>query len=589
MPRDEPPAWRPTAPIVVSLTLLLLTLVSGYLTERTLQTRAHDRFERLTQQIADAVSVRMDSYLDALVHTRALFSASERVTREAFRAFVDGMAITQRHPGIQGIGYSQRIAAEDLDRHELQVQSQGFPEYAVWPLHDGDEQHAILYLEPFNWRNQRALGYNMYSEPTRREAMARARDTGQPAMSGAVTLVQETREDQQPGFLVYVPVYQDGSTPPTVEERRAQLEGFAYSPFRSRDLFDRIFGETMIEADFQIYTWNYDHRVQLYDSGSGTSAIDPTLTQHLTLHIAGQPWELTFQGHTGFVSWAARNLHWYILTFGSIISLMAFFLVSDQVRRRASERQLLQQEQSNRRRAEEEVQAREDFLSIASHELRTPLTSLSLQLQILERLFQRDSQDTVPKARVEKHLAQLTRQSQQISELIDRLMDITRARTGSLALAREPVDLAELVQTVVQSHTPQLEQAGSTLSLDLPAEGLTGCWDRSRVEQVVVNLLTNAIKYCDGCPIQVAVQIDGDDAVLSVADEGPGIPDEKQETIFERFERSGDLQRVGGLGLGLYISREIVEAHGGRITVHSKLGEGATFTVRLPRQHRPGR
>ncbi|MBI2395624.1 MAG: PAS domain S-box protein [Deltaproteobacteria bacterium] len=232
--------------------------------------------------------------------------------------------------------------------------------------------------------------------------------------------------------------------------------------------------------------------------------------------------------------------------------------------------------------AQEALHARDEFLSIAAHELRTPVTALQLQTQSIMR--QARVRDSLPPP-VATRLDLVLRQGERLEKLINQLLDVSRIATHRLELETEDIDLVALVREVVTRYEPQARSAGCALSLDAPAE-LRGCWDRSRLEQVVTNLLSNATKYGRGRPVEVSVREEAGDrevAVLTVRDHGIGISLEDQTRIFERFERATYGRDYAGLGLGLYIARQIVEASGGRIEVQSETGQGSAFRVVLPR------
>ncbi len=221
------------------------------------------------------------------------------------------------------------------------------------------------------------------------------------------------------------------------------------------------------------------------------------------------------------------------------------------------------------------VRARDEFLSIASHELKTPLTSLRLQVQTLLR------QATATDARAAGRLAIIERGTARLAELVNRLLDISRASAGSLELAREPVDLARVVRGIAQRMSEAVEASGSTLRLSVAP--VAGEWDRMRLESVIANLLENAVKYGAGRPIDVTLEDAGDAARLVVRDQGIGIAPEDHERIFERFARAAPKAVYEGMGIGLWLARAIVEAHGGTISVESRSGAGSAFTVRLPK------
>ncbi|MFP2932482.1 PAS domain-containing protein [Pyxidicoccus sp. 3LG] len=232
-------------------------------------------------------------------------------------------------------------------------------------------------------------------------------------------------------------------------------------------------------------------------------------------------------------------------------------------------------------RAQEAITARDTFLSIASHELRTPITAMKMHAQHMRRRIASNDPTAFTPERVTRLVEQTERSIGGLSRLVEDMLDISRIATGRLNIQLEQVDLAELARDVVERFRPQLVEAGHALELHL-TPGLVGRWDRYRLEQVLTNLLTNALKYAPGAPLTVSTLAVGDTALLEVEDRGPGIPPESQHRIFERFERLVAANKVSGLGLGLHIARHIVEAHGGSIRVRSAVGEGARFTVELP-------
>ncbi len=233
--------------------------------------------------------------------------------------------------------------------------------------------------------------------------------------------------------------------------------------------------------------------------------------------------------------------------------------------------------------AKEAVQVRDEFLSVASHELKTPLTPLRLKLHRMRQVA-RGAAGTLNPAELLAHLEVVERQVTKLDRLIDSLLDVSRIGAGKLQLEWEDVDLAELVHEVASRFEPQAVKAGCALTVEAPGP-VVGRWDRLRLEQVVTNLLSNALKYGAGKPIALTVRAEQGHAVLSVRDEGIGIESASLSRIFERFERAVSERHYGGLGLGLYITRTIVEALGGTIEARSTPGQGATFLVGLPGVH----
>lgn len=235
-------------------------------------------------------------------------------------------------------------------------------------------------------------------------------------------------------------------------------------------------------------------------------------------------------------------------------------------------------------KSREAVETRDEFLSICSHELRTPLTSMKLQNQLAERTLAAGL-DSASLGRFEKMVHQSGKQIDRLVRLIEEMLDISRIRSGKLSIIPERLDLTKLVEDIVERFQPQMQEAHCQVRVSAPAS-LTGSWDRLRLEQILVNLLSNATKYGAGKPILVSLVRTGNTAVLSVRDEGIGIAPENQARIFERFERAVSKSEITGLGLGLYIVKQILEMLGGRIRVESAPGRGSLFVVELPLEPR---
>lgn len=231
--------------------------------------------------------------------------------------------------------------------------------------------------------------------------------------------------------------------------------------------------------------------------------------------------------------------------------------------------------------AREAVKIRDEFLSIASHELRTPLTPLKLQLQSLSRQVKKGNIAAIPTEQIMKTVESSDRQVNRLTSLIDDLLDVSRISSGKLSLNREPFDLAGMIDEVVAQFTHHFKETNSQILIEAE-NNIVASLDKVRIEQVFINLLTNAAKYAPGKPIHVSLKEIDNKAILSVQDEGQGIADADRKRIFERFERVRDRDNIGGLGLGLYISRQIIEAHGGTIWVESEPGKGAKFVVKIP-------
>lgn len=227
------------------------------------------------------------------------------------------------------------------------------------------------------------------------------------------------------------------------------------------------------------------------------------------------------------------------------------------------------------------LKIRDDFLSMAAHELSTPITPLNLQIQSFLQMYKDGTFSSAPPEVILRLLQTSEAQVKRLSRLIEDLVDVSRIKAGRVRIKRESVELTQLVRGVLDTFRLEIENAGCEISLESDGE-IFGFWDPLRVEQVAINLLKNSLKYGAGKPIQLKLSAEGGEAFLIVRDHGIGIAEEDQGRIFSRFERAVSARNYGGLGLGLFITNQIVKLHGGDISVRSQADQGAEFTVRLP-------
>jgi signal transduction histidine kinase len=242
---------------------------------------------------------------------------------------------------------------------------------------------------------------------------------------------------------------------------------------------------------------------------------------------------------------------------------------------------LVQQLQITQGELQGAIRMRDDFMSLVAHELCTPLNTLFLDSQVRKLQLERGNSAIFDAAYLQKMVARDQRQIQSMTNLINDMQDVSRIRSNRLSIRPQAVELAGLLARVVDNLSHQAAAAGSSITLHA-AQPITGQWDEFRIEQVVINLLTNTLRYGNGKPVEVSLTTTAAGASIAVRDQGRGISAQDQKRIFEQFERVAENGHAGGLGLGLFITRQLVEAHGGSISVQSEPGEGSVFTVMLP-------
>ncbi|QYF92704.1 CHASE domain-containing protein [Massilia sp. PAMC28688] len=309
--------------LCLGVTMLVWQLVSSA-TER----RARDDFDSIVEGVRQRLGERLTAYEHGLRSSRALFAASDVVSREEWHKFADGMDLPRNYPGMQGLGYAAIVDDAGRARLEAQVRAEGFPAYRVWPAGERGQYAAIVYLEPFSVLNQRAFGYDMLSEPERRAAIERARDSGQAAVTGQVTLVQEAGAVRQPGFLMYVPVYRNGVAI-NAGNRRQAFDGLVYAPFRMHDFMRRISSTVQGQVHLEIFDGGGTRPGDLMFATSHPSpaqmrAYPNALTSVLPVDLPQHQWTMRAVALPGFEATVDRQKAHIVLVAGTIISLLFF-------------------------------------------------------------------------------------------------------------------------------------------------------------------------------------------------------------------------------------------------------------------------
>lgn len=320
---------RPVTAWLIFGLSLLITGAAWWVSRHYAHDEAHQRFERRTDEIHARLRARMESYGHMLRGGAALFASSDQVSRHDWRRFFDTLQPDQHYLGLQGFGVSRWLRPDELDEHEAEVRAEGFADYQVRPPGAREAYSSIVFLEPFAGRNLRAFGFDMYSEPVRREAMQRARETGQQALSGIVTLVQEDGRNVQKGFLVYQPLYRSGTGKLSGMGAPAALWGWVYAPFRVNDLMDGILGQDLGNIALRIHDGvPVEPADAFYDSERvGASRASTAQFEHqLPLDFAGRRWAVVYRG-SDFIAPAAALQSTVVAAGGLTVDLMLFVTI----------------------------------------------------------------------------------------------------------------------------------------------------------------------------------------------------------------------------------------------------------------------
>ena len=560
--------------LAVLLTGLSITAVLATAAFVNVERDEDDRFDRVARSVVEALEVRMRVYINGLVSAQSYLESGRQPTREEFRRFTEGLHLHDNFPGLQGYGYVSYFRPDDYDLRLAEIRKTGVPEFRVWPEGERAEYSTIVYIEPFDWRNQRALGLDMLTEPNRRAAMEAARDTGQPAATRRITLVQETQVDTQSGFLIFVPLYQKGMPISTVEERRAALRGWSSAIFRAGDLFNHISSEVhhrLPRVNIEVFDGTEMSAESLLFASKQKDAPSGKRRKIFRIPVTDDIWSIAVTSTPAFEIGIASSIPWYIMFLGGMSSILAFAVVSFA--------------QSARRAAEDANRAKSRFLANMSHEIRTPL-GVIIGFADLALGSQNREGD------MKEYLTGIKRSGQQLTTLIGEILDLSKIEANKLEIDKVEFSLPVLLEEVVSSLTIRAREKGISLVWEknqtIPERV---CSDPGRLRQILMNLIGNSIKFTDKGEVRVLARMlsgfePGKSVIVEfcIQDTGIGIDPKHQAQLFQPFAQ-GDAsmtRKYGGTGLGLVISKQLAVALGGDLElIESQQGEGSRFAFTI--------
>jgi signal transduction histidine kinase len=631
---------RGAAAYGVLLIALLLTLIAFHYVRQNVEAQTHARFDETTHATQEAIERKTKAYLDAMFGARGLFYASEAVTPEEWDNYVSGIEPNERFEGLQALSYAERV---DPDQREAFIEraqeEEGLPELRP-DLNPGGERSAyfpLTYTGPLDEANQSMLNYDLYAEEVHREAMERARDTGSARATRMVYVLTEAPPSHvadlalRTGFVVYLPVYEEGEPQGTVAERRRALQGFIVGSFISDELLDGVFKGSFDPAiDFEVYDGgNVASSPLLYDSDSvkraGEGGPEPLFSKESRIEVAGRQWSLYFATLPAFAEGAESNLPAFVLASGGAVSLLIFGITLLLVRSRTRAERASKDLEGANRELEAANRELEAFSYSVSHDLRAPLRSIEGFSQILLEDYSNTLEDEA-----KSYLVRLRAASRRMALLIDDLLELSRVTRTTLR--RQRVNLSSLAREIadeIQKSDPEREVEF------VISEGLIANADPRLLAIALENLLANAFKFTsreEGVAtiefgaialeeISRAVEREqrververeegepppptptptpppptpppsstttergereGELLAYYVKDDGVGFEMAYAAKLFGPFQRLHGVDEFEGTGVGLATVARIVGRHGGRVWAVGEVGEGATFFFTL--------
>ena len=572
----------------VLLVALVLTLLASYYVRENVQASARVRFDDTVQTSQEAISRRLERYINVMFGARGLFSASSEVNEEEWRGFVNSLDLQKRYEGIQMLGYARA---------------------------EGPDSYPITYAEPMDRANTGLVGYNPYAMAADRATMDRARDTAEVELTGKTFVLMRAPRDSladlvlEKGVVAYLPIYRGGEPIGSVAERRRALEGYVVSYLPTDRVLEGILNESYDPyVDIEVYDGaGLTPKNLLYDddnvqraseaqapSGSSGGAFAEvtelpagrpdgrtSLGNSVPLEVEGREWSLYFETLPGFERVENTRLPLFVLLSGLGVSLLLFGITYMLVRARLRAEEAGSGLEEANRELEVTNRELESFSYSVSHDLRAPLRSIDGFSQILLEDYA-DNLDEEGK----DYLGRVRAASQRMGRLIDDLLGLSRVTRGTLR--RERVSLSSLAREVADG----LRESRPDREVDLEIEdGIEVNGDPRLIRVALTNLLGNAFKFTEK---KERARISfGEDRRLSrlgrvpvyyVRDNGAGFDMEYADKLFGAFQRLHGASEFEGTGIGLATVQRIVHRHGGRVWAEGRIGDGATFYFTL----RPG-
>lgn len=563
--------------LIVFMAFMSITLISRQSAIRATELQREELITRKTADIQMELDARVSTYQDTLRAAAGLLGASDTVNRAEWRQFLAGFELKERYPGIQSIGYTKVLAPSEVAANIASVRAEGFTNYTIRPEGNRDIYTAVQFLEPFEGKNIELLGADMFSDPIRRAAMELARDTEKPVLTTKVVLGRDA-DNPQPSIIMYVPVYKRGTTNASEQQRRANIDGYVFAPFRTRELFGSIFSDLDTNYGLKIYDGQLPSEdALLYESPSfKTVAAEPASeTRIAQTKINNATWTLAINEHPHIISGRDRSRPAAILWIGLIFSVLVGGLIYQLLQRRT--RALADKD-------EQTIQdAKDELLALASHQLRTPATGVKQYVGMLREGYG-GKMNLTQKKLLEKAYESNERQLNTINEMLF----IARADAGEIKLNPESVNITQMINDVINEHTDTISQRRHRLKTDFLSHAVILNADRKYLRMAIENIFNNATKYTpDGGSISVTLHEEPDNIEIAIADTGVGVDKQDYPLLFRKFSRIPNelTSKVSGSGIGLYLAKQVVDAHGGTIQFTSEPGVGSKFLIILPRKN----
>ncbi|HEX9961531.1 MAG TPA: CHASE domain-containing protein [Pyrinomonadaceae bacterium] len=585
----------PKLPFLVLAVSLLVSLAATYLFHISSANKDIASFQNDVTRIDTTINNKIRTYVAMLKSGRGFIETVDEINRDSFRIYVSSLDLRRNYQGVQGIGYAKKVLSFEAEALAQKMEAEGFTNFRIFPQNSAKYDYiAVLYLEPHDERNRRAIGFDVSSEDNRRMTLEKAAATGEPVATGKVFLVVETEDDKQPGFLICLPIYKGDRNPQDAEERKRLLDGYVYGAFRANNFLTEVKEATKTQdISIAIYDGEAASENVLAQTHGFAPRTSGDFTMRKEIDVAGRKWIVEYKALPDFV--AKSNSGWTPLILGSglVFSLLLFGMTYlESFARRKSERftyelkesekekaLLFEKEQKARRFAEDASRAKDEFISVVSHELRTPLNTIAGWTRIMQ------ADDLAPEMK-QQALEKIDKNLRIQTKLVEELLDFSQIITGKGDLTSKLIEISGVFESAVADVAAQARDREINIEKENALNGQKVLGDSERLKKAFENVLRNAVKFTAKNGTVFTEIKQQDDAIqMKIRDSGRGINPKFLPHIFEGFRQadSSSTRQFGGLGLGLAISRHIIELHGGSIKAESAgEGQGSVFTIKIP-------
>ena len=596
-------------PFLILAVLIMLTIGITYNFYQSSRNKDFVRFNNEVTRVQASFENRLNLYISLLKGGRGFVESVGKIDKNNFANYVKSLEIDKNYSGIQGIGYTKVVLPEEREDFINKMKSEGYQDFTMFPEGKRDIYQAIIYLEPLDDRNRQAIGFDMSTEEKRREALDRARDTGRASATAKVTLLQEITQDKQLGFLIYFPVYKNGLIPVSVEERRKNLDGFIYSPFRAGNFLKEIQNnassnnigiaiydgginpENLMARSSKIEFPQLTNKI--FENQVSATEFDSTYNTESDLEIAGRNWTIKYYALPSFNEQSSVGWTPFIFFSGIGFSFLLFGMTYWEASARSKlestaaelfelekqKQELLEKEHKARLVAEKANATKDEFISVVSHELRTPLNAIAGWTRILKTDTLSGNTKDLALSKIEKNLRTQTK-------LVEELLDYSQILAGNSTFAKNELDFSSIIENSFEETRRLAIDKDIRFVKDNRLNGQIVVGDEEKLLIAIQNLLENAVKFTEsGGKVEFTALENEGSIKITVKDTGRGIGAEFLPYIFDRFRQADTsiTRNIGGLGLGLTISNQIIKLHQGSIIASSEgAGKGSVFTINLP-------